>query len=148
MVIQFTIPGAPVGKARARSRVVNTKSGQSFVSHYTPKETTSYENLVKLAFRLIHAGPPTDQPVTLQVIAWFPIPGSWSQKKRNSAEHIPCTVKPDWDNVGKIISDALNEIAWLDDKQIHVASVQKFYSLNPRTDVVIQYQDEQPKSSF
>lgn len=38
------------------------------------------------------------------------------------------TKKPDWDNVGKIICDALNGIAYRDDAQIVFAAVSKSYT--------------------
>lgn len=48
------------------------------------------------------------------------------------------TVKPDWDNIGKLIADALNGIAYDDDKCIVDAMVRKFYSTDPRTVVILQ----------
>lgn len=45
------------------------------------------------------------------------------------------TKKPDWDNIGKIICDALNGIAYADDSQIVLGQMVKKYSDNPRTDV-------------
>jgi Holliday junction resolvase RusA-like endonuclease len=45
--------------------------------------------------------------------------------------------KPDWDNVGKIISDALNEVAYKDDSQIYQCTVAKMYSDRPRVFVQI-----------
>ena len=47
--------------------------------------------------------------------------------------------KPDWDNVGKIICDALNGIAYRDDAQIVDALVRKFYSDTPR--VIVEISD-------
>lgn len=48
------------------------------------------------------------------------------------------TVKPDWDNVGKIVCDALNGIAWHDDAQVTQATVRKLYGPVPMVTVVIQ----------
>lgn len=45
--------------------------------------------------------------------------------------------KPDWDNVGKIVSDALNGIAYRDDSQIVDARVVKRYSDNPMVKVSV-----------
>lgn len=47
------------------------------------------------------------------------------------------TKKPDWDNIGKIISDALNKSAYADDAQIVDAHIIKWYSHNPRVEVEI-----------
>ena len=59
------------------------------------------------------------------------------QQKMRSGEIRP-TVKPDFDNIGKLIADALNGVAYDDDKCIVDAQVRKFYSDNPRTEVILQ----------
>ena len=41
--VRFTVPGAPKGKARART--VRSKGGGTF--SYTPEGTMLYENLIK-----------------------------------------------------------------------------------------------------
>ena len=46
-------------------------------------------------------------------------------------------VKPDLDNIAKGICDALNGIAWKDDKQITDLYVGKRYDENPRVEVDI-----------
>lgn len=64
----------------------------------------------------------------------FPIPKSFSKKKQREA--IACTllptVKPDSDNIAKIILDSLNGLAFLDDKQVTELYVYKAYDDNPR----------------
>lgn len=47
------------------------------------------------------------------------------------------TVKPDWDNIGKLVSDALNGIAYDDDKSVVDAVVRKYYSDRPRTQITV-----------
>ena len=42
------------------------------------------------------------------------------------------TKKPDCDNIAKIICDALNGVAYDDDKQIVALKVTKIYSAEPR----------------
>ena len=49
------------------------------------------------------------------------------------------TRKPDFDNIGKVICDALNGIAYRDDAQIVDALVRKFYSDIPR--VIVEISD-------
>jgi Holliday junction resolvase RusA-like endonuclease len=48
------------------------------------------------------------------------------------------TKKPDADNIAKIVCDALNGIAFLDDKQIVDARITKWYSDTPRIEIIIQ----------
>ena len=76
----------------------------------------------------------------VRIVVYYGIPKSTSKKKRKMMlEHkIRPTKKPDWDNVGKIICDSLNMVAYHDDSSIVDAQVRKFYSENPRVDVTIR----------
>lgn len=61
------------------------------------------------------------------------------KRHKEMLEHrIRPTVKPDLDNVAKLIYDALNGVAWHDDNAIVDTQVRKFYSDNPRVDVTIR----------
>mgnify|MGYP005794992327 FL=1 len=135
--IRFSIPGQPMGKQRPRV-VHNGPFSQAF----TPKETVSYENLVRVMYREAARGKRfTDEDMLdVRVIAYYSIPKSTSKKKRKMMlEHkIRPGKKPDWDNIGKIICDSLNTVAYRDDSSIVDAQVRKFYSENPRVDVTIR----------
>ena len=127
----FFVPGKPFGKQRPRV----TGSGHA----YTPVDTVNYENLVKVCFTEKYPDiEPTENYLTMEIVAHFPIPTSWSKKKKRQAidsEIFPH--KPDWDNIGKIISDALNGIAYKDDAQICHCSVHKCYADKPMVGVFI-----------
>jgi Holliday junction resolvase RusA-like endonuclease len=58
-----------------------------------------------------------------------------SQKKRLLPDAFWRTSKPDFDNLAKIVGDALNKVAWLDDAQIAAAWVRKVYSDMPGLNV-------------
>ncbi len=132
----FVVPGNPRGKQRPRA----TRQGRIF----TPKETIIYENLIKHEFISKYPdAAPTDRPVMLQILAEYPIAESWSKKKKIAADSMEVFPnKPDWDNVGKIVSDALNKIAYMDDSQVFYASVLKRYSMRPRLTVLIRIFEE------
>ena len=135
--IRFSIPGQPMGKQRPR--VVHNGS---FSQAFTPKETVSYENLVRVMYREAAKGKrfADEDMLDVRVIAYYSIPKSTSKKKRKMMlEHkIRPGKKPDWDNIGKIICDSLNTVAYSDDSSIVDAQVRKFYSENPRVDVTIR----------
>jgi Holliday junction resolvase RusA-like endonuclease len=126
--VAFVIPGEVVGKGRARSGVlmrggkpVMGKGGRPIITHHTPEKTVNYEALVKLAGQTAMAGkPPIEGAVFLAMRIYVVPPASWSNKKRAAAlaGDIYPTTKPDVDNVEKAISDGLNEIVWVDDKQV------------------------------
>lgn len=137
MKVSFVIPGVPQGKGRPRfSRRGN------YVSTYTPEKTVNYEELVKLEYcrqcKNFNFG--KDVPLYSCVIAYYNIPKRTSKAntKLMKDKIIRPTKKPDYDNIGKIINDALNGIAYHDDSQIVDGLVRKFYSDNPRVKVIIQ----------
>lgn len=140
--IKFVVPGKPMGKARPRV----TRRGFA----YTPAPTVSYENLVKMCFAEVAEKSKwkvTDEEIYISISAFFEIPKSTSKKARSEMAQglINPTKKPDWDNIGKIICDALNGIAYHDDSQIICAKVKKIYAENePYTEVIIAVQ---PKES-
>ena len=134
MTVKFTVLGEPRGKQRPRV----TRKGNT----YTPAETVQYENLVGMEYRR-QCGDyrfPDDAALDMRIMAYYAIPKSASKKKRQEMlEHrIRPLKKSDWDNVGKIIADSLNEIAYKDDVQIVDGQVRKFYSSEPRVVVTIQ----------
>lgn len=128
-MIRFTIIGEPKAKARPR-----------FSKHgvYTDRKTVEYENLVRLSF-LEQVGQiePIQTAVKADIRAFFPIPSSWSKKKQRAAANgfIDVQKKPDCDNIAKVVLDALNGIAYMDDKQITELKVTKQYSTRPMVEV-------------
>jgi Holliday junction resolvase RusA-like endonuclease len=130
-MIRITIPGEPVAKARPRV----TKWGT-----YTPDKTKNYETLVKELFFIEHGQILLDGPLDVEIKAFFKIPKSTSKKKRYEMVQgiLRPIKKPDVDNVIKSITDALNDLAYLDDKQIVKVTTEKLYSEEPRVEVEIR----------
>jgi len=136
MNVTFTIPGKPKGKERPRFF-----RARNFIKSYTPKETASYENLVKVMFLSVARKSgwkllPLGQPLSVKIITHSTIPASWSHKKQGSAWW--CCSKPDADNIGKIVCDALNGIAYHDDAQVVVLEVRKMYSYHAHTIITLE----------
>ena len=132
MTITFTVLGEPVGKARQRVTRFGT---------YTPEKTVLYENLIKTEYRRQCNDHRFDdkQPLCMEVKAEYMIPASASKAKRAAMARgeIRPMKKPDWDNVGKVVSDALNKLAYRDDTQIVDCTVRKFYAERPKITVKI-----------
>jgi len=76
----------------------------------------------------------------MRIIAYYAIPASTSQKKRREMESglLRPIKKPDVDNLAKVVCDALNKIAYRDDAQVVDAQVSKYYSDQPRIEVIMQ----------
>ena len=134
MKLIFTIPDKPFGKQRPR----HTQGGHT----YTPSETREREQLVAWAYRQ-QCGNfrfPEKTPIDLRVFAYYQIPKSASKRERELmiSGAIRPLLKPDYDNFAKLVTDALNGIAYDDDKSVVDAVQRKFYSTDPRVVVVIQ----------
>jgi len=133
-VIRLTIPGKPTAKKRPRHRVY--KSGKQVT--YTPRETVSTENLIALSFRQEHPGFELLQgALSLVVIAYMPIPKSWSQRNKDKAllEELFPTTKPEADNILKLVADALEGIVYHCDSQIVDCRLMKLYGERPRLEI-------------
>ena len=103
---------------------------------YTPEKTKDYEETVKEAFReeahnqrVGVCCPFGSSPIYIKITAFFKIP---VKKEQMLQKKILPTKKPDCDNIAKIICDALNGVAYDDDKQIVALKVTKIYSAEPR----------------
>ena len=132
MRISFTIYGQPVAKGRTK-----------FSGHvYTPPKTKEYEENVKALFLSNFGMLPfnKDAKLCVEIYAWYQIPKSKPKqvKENMRLEIIRPTVKPDLDNVIKIIMDALNGVAYPDDKQVVEIHAIKRYSDDPCVTVMIE----------
>jgi Holliday junction resolvase RusA-like endonuclease len=124
MIVSFFVPGLPVAQPRQRHRKI---PGQSFVHNYTPTKhpVSAFKATIKLAASAKwNAAPPMVGPVRLSLVFYFPRPISQTRKRGNSASWK--TTKPDWDNLGKAVSDALNGVLWVDDAQLCDTRVSKW----------------------
>ena len=76
----------------------------------------------------------------MRILAFYSIPKSATKKNKElmKKQLLRPTKKPDMDNVVKIIADSLNQVAYRDDTQIVDCQCRKFYSDNPRVEVIIQ----------
>lgn len=120
-IIKFTVPGIPTPWARA--------GGGSSVVRFTPAKQRSAMGVIKLIGSQAMAGArPLEGPVSLEVVAVYPWPASWSRKRRLEPAAKWKTSRPDVDNVCiKIVADALNGVCFLDDAQIAYVRASKVY---------------------
>lgn len=136
LIVRFTVNGNPVGKGRPRF----VRRG-NFVQTYTPQKTKSYEDSVRESARqAMGSSDPLETPISIYLYIRLPIPASYSKKRtRDCIEGAERpTKKPDWDNIAKAVTDALNGICYVDDCQIVDAHVRKVYSVEPGVDVMLK----------
>lgn len=125
-MITFLVESKPQGKARARTFYDKRADKMRSV---TPQQTKSYEDLIRWSYKAAGGKYMGEKLAKVEIQAFYPIPKSWSKKKRNDAifERIRPTTKPDCDNIIKVVLDALNGVAYYDDKQVVSVSCDKFY---------------------
>ncbi len=137
--VTFQVPGKPQGKARART-VYNPHLKHSV--SYTPENDLLYENLIKAMYMQAAGGIRFEKgtPVTLRIVARFEPPKSASKKRQQQmlAGEIPPLKKPDIDNIVKVVADALNSVAYHDDKQILFVIAKKAYSAVEGLDITVE----------
>jgi len=97
---RLTIPGAPVGKGRPRT----TKQGHV----YTPEATRGAENAIKLLAQASGQQMLGEGRIAMRVAFWC------------------ATWRGDLDNLVKLVSDALNGIAYADDRLIDRIEAERF----------------------
>lgn len=141
-MIEFSIPGKPQGKGRPKFY----RRGKH-VGTYTPEKTVIYENLIQEmaeeAIKGLEDGIELEEiyyeALQVDIKMYFEPPKAMSKKNRayalnNEIYHIK---KPDIDNVIKSILDALNKVTFHDDSQVVRLNAGKYYSVEPRVDVII-----------
>lgn len=140
----FTVFGEPKGKQRPRDN-----------GHfYTPMATRQYEAEIRQAFRKANEAenvPPIKGHVGIVIDAYCRIPKSYKDPETGKKKKVTPQMfddmfynrkrpikTPDWDNIGKIVCDALNGLAYDDDKQIiDPIGPRKWFSTSPRVEVQI-----------
>lgn len=134
--IRFTVIGLPQGKGRPRF----TKTGRT----YTPDKTVAFERSVRQAWKLSTCPAKTlAGALKAEIDAYFAVPKSTSRKKAAMMYGKPQVFKPDADNIGKAVLDALNGYAYHDDSCVACLVVRKRYTDGvPRTEVRIRGIDD------
>ncbi len=121
---EFTVTGRPKGKDRPRF----SKDGHT----YTTRKTREYEDLVRYIYsKEIHGTMiPEGMHIIVYIFADFKIPEAdkKADKEKKRKGLIPATIKPDADNIAKIVLDALNGVAWRDDSEVTELRVFKQYA--------------------
>lgn len=135
--VRFTVPGAPKGKARART--VRSKRWNILIyarRYYAIREFDQV--LLQTGIKQYHFN--DGQPLKVTIIAYYPIVKSTNRKKKQQMleDLMFPTKKPDIDNIAKSILDALNKLAYRDDTQVVTLHMEKHYAEDPRVEVEIE----------
>lgn len=139
-MLELYLPGAPTPKGRGRA----TRTGRVFTPAATRKAEDTLAGRVMAKIEALDDGMraqlPFAGPLSVTVHFGMPVPTSWSQRKRLAAlgGTLRPTSKPDLDNLLKLVSDALNGVAWVDDSQIVQLVSSKAYSATPGVRLLVE----------
>lgn len=142
--ISFEVPGDPVGSPRHREVVKQGMDGSIQRHRYAAPKGEIYAGKILGCFNRSAPGwIPTDGPVIMVITAYYSIPKSKPKAVQGGmlAGTIRPAKTPDYDNIGKIVGDALNMVAYRDDRQIFLGIVEKVYSERPRVEVALSVYD-------
>lgn len=117
--LRFQVPGPVKGAQRHRTQI-RYQGGRPKVHMHRTESEISHSSDIKYCFLEAHPDHiPWEGPVELHIVARLlpPKNGHWPNRH--------CLKKPDWDNVAKLVGDALNRLAYRDDSQIFAGSVRK-----------------------
>lgn len=125
-----------------------------FVQTYTPKETSKMMDYIKRYWLVKYKNFKFEKgvPLCITVISCFAPPKSRINTKKKLQEfndglmqHI---VKPDFDNLDKIVCDALSKIAYHDDCQISHGESRKLYVKPEYEGYLIIIEPQEPDEEF
>lgn len=132
MILDVVIPGEPKAKARPR---FSRSSGRAYTPAATEQAEQSFQSRSWVALREAGWTEPHKGPISVEVVCVLAVPASWAKAKKAQAlsGELSPTGRPDVDNYAKLVMDALNGIAWVDDAQVVQLSVGKRYGEQPET---------------
>lgn len=130
-MIRFTIEEDPFGKERPRG------------NFHTPARTKAYEKRAKAACQDVmrrHRLTPFTEPVAVYIDFRLKPPASMSKRKREAmlAGEVGTTGRYDIDNLAKAVLDAMNKVAFTDDRLICRLVLDKVASETVGVDVTVE----------
>ena len=135
-MVSITIYMEPMGKGRPR--VWRTKKGQSVT--FTPTKTAHAENLIRDKVLELKTFSPNDIPLVLKATFFRTRP-----KSLKKSVVLPVS-RPDWDNYGKLLCDALEGFLYANDSQITTALIKKRFGSPPRIELEIMEEETEGES--
>lgn len=148
-IIMYEIPEhTPRPRARIINRkgIINAATGNnSFIQVYslTGRDNKQYmktfaqDNIHELETLLC-------TPCDIELRTYFPTPKYYNKTQIFMAEiglDRPLS-KPDYDNIEKPYGDMFTDTVWIDDIVVVDATIRKFYSILPRVEIILQYQNQ------
>lgn len=125
--MKFTVYVEPVGKARPRY----TSRGGKVIT-YTPAKTRECEEQIRLQVLSAKEYFESGIPIRLDAIFYLSRPKSLKKSIKLPAK------RPDWDNLGKTLSDSCEGFLYGNDSQITTVTIRKRYGIPPRIEFTLE----------
>ena len=119
--VTITVPGLPIAQPRHKATTIGG-AARMYLPGSHPVHAFKAAVALSWGPREMRTG-----PLHVVIDCRFPMPQTHA-KKIGKKPWPAMTSRPDCDNLAKSICDALNGIAWLDDKQIVALDVRKIYA--------------------
>ena len=125
MVIRFKVPAL-----RGQGRPRFSKRSRA----YKDKKDVEYERLIRECFlKEAKDIEPSERPIAIKIEAHYKLAKNTPKYVRemlfyNDFNYVPQS-KPDLDNIAKSVLDALNGVAYIDDKQIYSLTCNKSFDI-------------------
>jgi len=129
--VSFTVAGIPTAKGRPRFVRATGRT-------YTDAETQSAElTMADAAAKKMDGRDLLEGVLCLHAVFYFPRPKGHTNARRDHPLGHLMFVRPDVDNLLKLVKDSLNGVVYRDDGQIQELIGRKEYGNAGRTDVVV-----------
>ncbi len=116
---EFFIPCIPPKSThQASQRIMKRRDGTQFVGKFASSKGKKVQD--ELLILLREFAPPAPCSVALRVSVEWTYPWRKSETKKNKAlGYLPCTTRPDCDNLFKLLGDCMTRLGyWMDDSLI------------------------------
>jgi Holliday junction resolvase RusA-like endonuclease len=129
--LAFTVYGCPIAQPRIKAQAVMSKGGRMFAHVYEPGKKDSPARIWKSdvktsALAALNGLELQEGPLRIDINVYFPRPQRLMRAKDPDFA-IWHTSKPDRDNIDKGILDALKGIVFVDDAQVCMGEIRKYY---------------------
>ena len=136
---KFFIPCVPPKSTHQASlRIMQKKNGGRFIGKFASSKGKAVQD--ELLILLREFVPPCPYSVALRVSVEWTYPWRKSETKKNRAEgYLPCTTRPDADNLCKLLFDCMTRLGyWTDDSVIADLRFQKAWGDKPGIGITIE----------
>ena len=151
-IIKIVLFEIPEGAKRPRTRLINRNNitnlaiqNPNFIHIYSPNAKEDSLHMKKLVNdEIVNVKDLIMTPCKVTIEAYFKTPSSFNRIETILSEMkcIRYINTPDFDNIGKKYCDMFNSNIWLDDKLCISGKVEKFYSIKPRVEILLEYSDK------